>query len=220
MLKPRILLEGEFKAFEETFLDRFMLKRYSRGETILGFGDRRDQYCYYVLKGRVSCTYLDEEGHVRTSTLRGVGTIFPLYYTYDKTSIEQTLEFVAFDDVELLMIPKRELHAMIEQDSQLAFAMMDAWGNYATYILYNFEVQFDTIRKRVCSFLYLHGNGKGRIHANHSDIANAIGSTRENVSRTLSTLRDEGIISLSRGLIVVEDKERLLEQSSYIVGIE
>lgn len=220
MLKPTILLRGEFLAFEEQFKQRFQKRQYGRGETILGFGDRRDRYCYYILKGRVSCTYLDEEGHVRTSTLRGAGTIFPLYYTYDRTSIEQTLEFTAFDNVELLVIPKRDLHQMMREDPDLAFAMMDAWGNYATYVLYAFEMQFDTIRKRVCSFLYLHGNGHGRIKATHADIANAIGITRENVSRTLSALRDGGIISLSRGVIVIEDRDRLLEESSYIVGIE
>ena len=221
MIKPNIVLEGEFLAFEELLSKHFPIRRtFDRGETIYGFSDDRSKYCFYVVNGLVSCSYLSESGIEMTSTMRGRGTIFPLYYTYKSTTIERTLEFAAARKTELIVIPKPELSRLMREEFDLALAMMDAWGEYATYILYTAETRFDSVRHRVCGFLALHRPGDGNIRMTHEAIARATGTTRENVTRVLSDLQKAGIVQLSRGRIVILDGERLEAESSYVSTIE
>jgi CRP/FNR family transcriptional regulator, cyclic AMP receptor protein len=52
--------------------------------------------------------------------------------------------------------------------------------------------------------------GRLEAHATHSDLANAIGSSREVVSRSLRALRDDGIIEGKPGAISVIDPARLM----------
>jgi CRP-like cAMP-binding protein len=47
------------------------------------------------------------------------------------------------------------------------------------------------------------------VHASQQDIADAIGSVREVVSRAIISLRDEGIIRRSDGVYVICDPTRL-----------
>ena len=221
MIKPNIVLEGEFLAYEDLLSERFPIRRvFDRGETIYGFTDDRSKYCFYVVRGLVQCSYLSESGIEMTSTMRGEGTIFPLYYTHKSTTIERTLEFSAARKTELIVIPKAKLAQLMQEEYGLALAMMDAWGEYATYILYTAETRFESVRHRVCGFLALHRAGDGTIRMTHDAIARATGTTRENVTRVLSDLQRAGIVQLSRGKVVILDGDRLAAESSYVSTIE
>jgi len=221
MIKPNITLEGEFSGFEDLLLERFPIHRvFDRGEVIYGFTDDRSKYCFYILRGLVQCSYINEAGVQMISTMRGEGTIFPLFYTHKSTTIERTLEFSAAKKTELVVIPKAELSGLMQEVPRLSLAMMDAWGEYATYVLYSSETRFESVRQRVCGFIVLHGNGTGTVSMTHEAIARATGTTRENVTRVLSDLQKLGIVKLSRGRIVVLDEDRLRDEASFVSTIE
>lgn len=216
MVKPNIVLSGEFTPFEEVLRERFPLSRFfEAGETIYGFSDDRSKFCFYVVSGLVRCSYLTESGTQMILTMRGPGTIFPLYYTHRLTSIERTVEFVATKKTELLMIPKDELLRLMDDDHEFMHAMLDAWGEYATYLLYSSETRFDTVEQRVCGFLLLHGNGTGTVRMTHEAIAQVTGTTRENVSRAISDLQHAGIIVARRGSVTIKDRGLLEELAPY-----
>lgn len=221
MLKPNITLAGEFVDFEELLSERFPIRRsFEKGEVIYGYTDDRSKYCFYVTSGLVQCTSLTESGAQMISTMRGEGTIFPLYYTHKSTSIERTLEFSAVKKTELIIIPKDELLQLMQETPELMMKMMDAWGEYATYVLYSSETRFESVQSRVCGFLILHGNGAGTIRMTHEAIARATGATRENVTRVLSDLQRAGIVKMKRGMTQIVDRERLEELAPYVSIIE
>lgn len=217
MLQPDIMLSGEFADFEQE-LEAISeaRKHFQKGEIILGATDERDKYCFYVLSGIILCSYISEDGHVWTSSRRGSGTIFPLYYRYKSTSIESTLEFSAATKVEVLLLPKAKIKQLVSENSEFSLSMMDAWGKYATYLLFTFESQFDSLRRRTCNFLYLHGHETGFLAATHSEISQAVGSTRENLSRVLADLQKEGIVELARGKIKILSLEKLIKETNIL----
>ena len=134
MLQPNIVLTREFIQFEDllktTFKDRLS---FNAGETILSTADDRDKYCYYVMSGLVRCEFVGYTGSLRTTTMRGEGTIFPLYYTHKVTSMEKVLEFLAETPCSLIKIKKEDLRELMIEVPAMWLAMMDAWGEYATY---------------------------------------------------------------------------------------
>lgn len=77
------------------------------------------------------------------------------------------------------------------------------------------EQAFLSVRQRVIhQLLDLASPGAGPtlvVHASQQDVADAVGSVREVVTRTLGELRGEGLIETSRDVIVLRDPIKLAE---------
>ncbi len=221
MLKPNILSANDFLDFEDEILERFPTKRtFRKGELVMGLCEKYGKYRYYVLSGKVSRRYLDYQGGRHTMGLCGAGSIFPLFYPKVNTAVEQTLEFVTLEDSVLVPLEADKLEAFLRESPDLSMAMMSAWGEYATYLSYRIETQFDSVAKRVCGFLLLHSAEDAVVVTTHADIAQAMGTTRENVTRVLARLKSEGIVEVRRGSILVRSRERLCEFSSTVANLE
>jgi CRP/FNR family transcriptional regulator len=162
----------------------------------------------------------EDEGLVQL-VLRGQGTIFPLYYSFRSTSLDQVLQVIALTDSELIVIPKDELLDLMLEMPFIAIAMLDAYGKFASYLDYVLVSRlYDSVRIRVCGFLLLHSNGDSTIKLTHDQIAKAVGSSRAKVSEVISELKKESLIEARRGCIKVLDLEELSRRSSYIARIE
>ncbi len=221
MLKPNILSANDFVQFEDEILKRFTSRRtYRKGELVMGLSAKYGNYRYYVLSGKVSRCYLDHRGGRHTMGFCGQGSIFPLFYSNANTTIEQTFEFSAMEDSVLVALAMGELENLLRSNPDMSIAMLNAWCEYATYLSYRIETQFDSVAKRVCGFLLLHSVDAPTVEATHSDIAQAMGTTRENVTRALARLKAEGIVELRRGAVVVVSRERLSQFASMVANLE
>ena len=69
------------------------------------------------------------------------------------------------------------------------------------------QILFMSFDKRLA--IYLLDQGTEELHTTHEDIARDVGSAREVVSRMLKYFQNEGMISLSRGTIIIKDKAKL-----------
>ena len=220
MIYPNIRLAGEFKQFEPLLISTFPdIQRFKKNQLVSGMDEDRSKYCYYVLSGSVACNYIDEIGGRRCTSVRGEGTVFPLYYTYTSTSIERTLEFEAMSPVVVIRIPKKGLLKLMEETPAIAIAMLDAYGKYATYLNYLVEASRYTLREKICSFLFLHADTNGEVWATHEQIADSVGATRENVSKAVVALRKEGLVATGRGKIRILDEDRIRSGSGYAARV-
>lgn len=218
MIMPQFLLAGEFSAFEPILLERFHnRKHFSAGDTIIEMTADRSKNCFYVLSGVASYVMRHENGGTKITSLRGVGTIFPLYYTYSSTNMESSLDVIAVSDMEVIDIPKADLMQVMIDIPRFGIAMCDAWGKYATLLLYDVSSHlFDSANMRVCSFLYIQQlSSKNCIRMTHEEIGMATGVSRANVTRILGTLSKKGIISVARRRISILSVDQLLEYCSY-----
>lgn len=73
------------------------------------------------------------------------------------------------------------------------------------------QILFTSFDKRLAFFLLEQSREKGSevLNFTHEYIAKNLGSAREVVSRMLKYFQNEGIVSLSRGSIIIKDKKKL-----------
>jgi len=212
-ITPTYLISGDFLEFEELFEKTFPhMIHFKKGDTIFRLTDDRSQYCYYILRGIATFTLHHESGREKGTTFRGKGSIFPLYYTFEKTTLESYLEVIAFTEMTVFKIDKPSLQKLMTDNPAIALRMCDAWGRYASSLLFITADQvFETAESRISNFLYICCNSpelcrNNIIHMTHAEIGMVTGLTREQISRTLGSLKKKGIVDMNRGRIQILSK--------------
>lgn len=76
------------------------------------------------------------------------------------------------------------------------------------------EVAFERIDKRLAQRLIARAGTGGVVASTHQDLAIELGSAREVVSRHLKELQRRGLVGLSRGQIVLLDRQKLQDMCS------
>lgn len=124
---------------------------------------------------------------------------------------------VAEVDSEAFLIPARVFREWMSK--------FDAWRKYvfeilarrlSTVIMIVEEVAFRRVDSRIAELLLNKTDDKGNIHLTHQQIASDIGSSREVVTRLLKDFELEKLISLSRGIISVLNKNGLKKKSKKV----
>ena len=220
MLMPNYIFENDFIEFEQLFRTRFPDTIHVKsGQVIIGPEDPRKEY-YYVIHGRASFVLRHEAGGAKVSSVRGQGTIFPLFYNFPSTNIERVLEVKARSNMELIVMPREDLLNLMLETPGIGVAMCDAYGKYTTLLLHEMtNILFDSVHIRVCDFLALQTQTSGdHISMTHDDIAELTGTTRATVTRVLNDLKNNEVISMSRKKIHILSREKLLAGCSYAVN--
>lgn len=123
----------------------------------------------------------------------------------------------AITDVRVLSLDLNRLRHLIETEAEVARAVATFLAGRLAHSLRIISIRtLGSIRDRVafdlldrCCETQLR-TGEMVLTATHADLADAIGSSREVVSRTLSNLRRAGIVATSPGTVRVIDPERLV----------
>ncbi len=102
------------------------------------------------------------------------------------------------------------LRSLIASDAGVAHACARELAAQLYGLLDDLSVQaFRSVRQRVVrQLLDLASHEEGPtlvVHASHEELADAVASVREVVTRTLHQLRDDGLVQISRSGIVLSD---------------
>lgn len=216
MLFPNIRMGGEFSEFEGLLEAKSRHTRtFKAGELVHGPNEVRQQVNYYIKRGLVNTTLLHVNGGYAELNLRGAGSIVPMYYSVDSTSMGVVQEAIAEQDCEVLCIPKQAIRKLILESPEFAMAMIDSYAKFATYLNYNLLSRlYDTLPTRVANFFVMHSVGQN-VSATQSDIARAVGGSRSKVSQALTELKEAGIIETYRGHIDIIDFDRLIKLCTF-----
>lgn len=119
-------------------------------------------------------------------------------------------EGVAETDVEGYIIPPGLFLRLMGTSEGFRSFVFKAFANRLSDSLFVLEqVAFVRVEERLVRALLAGADGKGVISATHQQLAVAIGSAREVVSRRLDALSSAGLIALERGEIRILDRARL-----------
>lgn len=165
-----------------------------------------------VLKGDVRLWRATPAGQVLVLRIAGPGEVLGQMSALDEGahSVSVTTETA----VEILRIPAKAFRAALEKNGTAALALASALAERVRSLSEELEsMKFSTIGERVLRRLQGKAAGRREIRITHEKLAQEVGSTRENVSRVLEMLRDDGILKLGRGRIEVLDHERLARVS-------
>jgi CRP/FNR family cyclic AMP-dependent transcriptional regulator len=120
----------------------------------------------------------------------------------------------------LFSINHRELITAARQDARVAFALAEELNRRLDDTLQQTAHNaFGSVRQRLASHLLdlasREEGPKGRLIAviSQQELADAVGSVREVVARTLRELRVEGIVATSTDSVVILDAQRLYEET-------
>lgn len=195
-------------------------KVYNKGEVIYQPGDL-DSSIYYIKDGKVKLAYLDESGRKLTLAILGEGEIFGemvLVGQKRRELLAQVLQAAHIYEVE-----KERFLDLVEKQPWLALEILELFGQRTRETERKLEdLVFKDIPTRLSrqllKLIQEHGERTNEgIQINfkitHKELADLIGSARENTTSALNLLAREGILDKRRYQIIVKDEERLKEKS-------
>ena len=123
---------------------------------------------------------------------------------------DYSAEAVAETDVEAVMIPRSLFLSLLGTSEAFRTFVFQAFAKRLQSVMQVLErVAFIRIEARLAAALLERADDSGLVRATHQELATAIGSVREVISRRLETLSKKGLVSLDRGTIQVVSRTGL-----------
>lgn len=118
---------------------------------------------------------------------------------------DYTGEAITTTDCQLVLIPRDLFLSLMERSAPFRTFVFGAFAARMQGVMHQLErVAFLSIEARLAGTLLARADADV-VHATHQDLATAIGSAREVVSRRLDAMARRGLVSLERGQIRLEN---------------
>ena len=162
-------------------------------------------------------------GQLRAFTISDDGREITMYRLFERdiclfsascimNSIQFDIAITAEKDTEVLVIPSEVYKNIMEISAPLANYTNEVMADRFSDVMWLInQVMWKSFDKRLADFLLNEANieGSSTLKITHEIIGNHLGSPREVVTRMLKYFVNEGLISLSRGTVVIIDKKGL-----------
>lgn len=198
---------------KEMLIENSKIMEYKAGTGIYS-GARECLGTFLILEGIMRTYLLSDEGKEVTMFRLREGNTCVLSASCILSAITFDVEIEAQTDCRALLIPTRVLSRITKENVYLDnYVYKEAAKRFSDVVEAMEQMMFLNLTQRVAAFL-LDESAKSKtdtIAMTHEEIAKAIGSAREAVSRTLKQLSKKEMISLNRGEIKIEKKEELYQ---------
>lgn len=186
----------------EELRDKLELRRYKKGDVLWFKGDLNYDGIFFLRKGKLKAIYYSPSGKAFT-----VNLISPPSILGEISAIlgyPHSLTVEAVEDSELLLVPFGLLREVLKSRPEIwediaTTALKRLWRLTENYLT---VVSMDA-KARVLNIIRELAGEEGIVELTHEEIASLCALTRETVSRVLKQLEREGIISLSRGKVIL-----------------
>ncbi len=185
--------------------------RYQAGEIIRGV----DRDCLGVLlirEGMIRVSLLSEDGREATLSRIPAGEVCVLSAACSLSAITFEVQVQAESGTEALVIPVQVLAALMRENLYVEnFVYKSAAQRFSDAIRAVEQMLFFTLEQRVAAYLVEESARleTDTLRVTQEQIAQAIGSAREAVTRTLKKLAEAGLVELFRGGVRLLDRKRL-----------
>ena len=175
--------------------------------------------------GDADCTglLLVKSGQLRAYILSDEGREITIYRLFDRDlclfSASCMMRSVQFDvtiqaekDTELWIIPADVYQNVMEASAPVSNYTNELMASRFSEVMWLMEqILWKSMDKRVAAFLLEEAaiEETDELKITHETIANHLGTHREVVTRMLRYFQDEGMVRLSRGMVVILSKEKL-----------
>ena len=214
MLMPRYYFAEDFRPFQEYFLSQPHTEKTFRKGGLLWEPGRPYEKIHYILSGAAMHYALHESGRRKIISFHGPGTVFP-GYRQNGYRIECTLATQALSDMRVLEFTVPQFAAMFASSPALSRQVVNWYSMYINRFLYEtIHQEFNPTCIKLCNLLYLllmnrpAASGPA-IGMTQEELADILGMSRVQVSRELSALRKQGILSTGRGGLTVTSPLKL-----------
>lgn len=198
-------------------LSEFAIRRTYPKKTVIFHEGSEKEAVYFIQEGLVKTFKTDENGHENIVSFLKRGDLFPHTGLFNDHPYPATAE--AIEAAVLLALPVTPFEQFIVGSPLVSIKMMRVMSEKMTELQGKLqELTGQDVQNRGQAFLVKLAEEYGKPHKGemriefpmaHQDFANAIGTSRETVSRLLNQLRKEGILEISRMGFIVHDLEAL-----------
>ena len=175
--------------------------------------------------GNMDCTGLlfVKSGQLRAYILSDEGREITIYRLFDRDmclfSASCIMRSIQFDvtietekDTDLWIIPADIYKSIMEESAPVANYTNELMATRFSDVMWLIEqIMWKSLDKRVASFLMEESSieESDKLKLTHEAIANHLGTHREVITRMLRYFQSEGMVKLSRGTVMILDKEKL-----------
>lgn len=193
--------------------EQYSIEFYSKKQKLYHEG-KRPRYLYYLIKGKAKGIRVHEGGKEYITDIFSEGDFIGYHALIDDTNyIDST---VILEEAEIMQVPKEDFLQMIYKDIAVA-------AKFIHIITQNIKekeerllsLAYSSLRKRVAKALidihrkYNTTGGSNPIEISREDIAHYIGTATESLIRTLSDFKEEKLIHIKEGKIIITNIEKL-----------
>jgi CRP/FNR family transcriptional regulator, cyclic AMP receptor protein len=186
-------------------------RRLPAGQTLFVKGDPGDAL-YGVRRGQIRIETGTSAGERLTIEVFGAGDLFGEIAVLDGRP--RTADAIAQEDAELFVLPRGDFLKTLERDGRLAIRIIELLcARLRSTNDRTEEMMFLPLSVRLARRLdTLVQDFGAEVQITQDELAGLVGVTRESVNRQLQEWRASGIVTLSRGRILV-DPERLAAEA-------
>jgi len=191
---------------------RLVVKHYAPGELIFAEGDPCAGL-YIVESGNIRIFKSSSDGREQVLSIDGAGSSVAELPVFDGGPYPASASAVG--DATLLLLRKQDFQALCLAHPEVALKVLKVVGARLRRLVGIIEeLSFTTVRRRLASYLFRLAQQEGKrtadgieitLPANNQELAAQIGTVRELVSRNLSRLQHEGILTVDARSVVVRN---------------
>ena len=207
-----ISIAGGNEALKQ-FAEGRQSNRYKKKQIIYSEGNHALRL-YYIEKGKVKTFKTNDDGKELVVGLYNEGDFFGYIAILEGTTYKESAE--AIEDSEIASIPKEEFEQLItsNRDVMNKFVQLLA-KNVAEKENHLLSIAYNSLRKKVAEALiklldkYGVDNPNFSIDMSRENLATIAGTAKESLIRTLSDFKDEKLIDIVGGDIVLLNEKKL-----------
>ncbi|WP_425483520.1 Crp/Fnr family transcriptional regulator [Chitinophaga oryzae] len=171
---------------------------------------------FYIVKGKVKKYKADREGKEQIVNLAHTGQLVGYHAVLSEERYPDTA--AALEKSTIAFIPKEDFLAALDQSPLLTNRLLTTLSHEFAVLVNNLTMfARKTVRERLAMQLLI-VREKFRddvISLNREDLANLVGTARENVIRVLAAFREEGLVETQGRKIIIRDVDKLMAIASY-----
>ena len=191
--------------------DQYDVASYNKKQILYSEG-KRPRFLFYLVSGKVKAHKTHEDGKEYITDLFSAGDFFGYTALIEDKNYDDNATIL--EDAEIMQIPKEDFLQMIYNDINIANKFIHiVTQNVKQKEERLLNLAYSSLRKRVAKALV---EVSSKFHAQNSpleisrdDIAQYIGTATESLIRTLSDFKDEKLIEIKSGKIIVTDIDKL-----------
>jgi len=199
----------DFLSIESNKKPRF----YKKKNDIYRIGDA-PLYIYFLVKGKVKTLRVNEDGKELITGIYSEGEYFG-YESLLKNN-DHTDNAEAMEDSEIIILPKDEFYQLVYGNREIAKKFIELLSNKVDQKEESLlHLAYNSVRQRTAEALinvnkkFNPEGQKEELAVSREDLANMVGTATESVIRVISDLKEEKIISVHSGKIIIEDLDKL-----------
>ena len=200
------LSDDEFKTLEHVFV----VRTYRRNQVVF-LEEETGKYMYIVLAGKVKVTKSTSGGKENLLAIHQTGDFFGEMALLDGKTAPATVS--AMEDCRIVSIAAHDFHTILMRNEKvvqqiihvLCTRLRQSWGQLQKLTYGSAEAR---IGAGLMQLARRHGVQDSRgiiinLRITHQELAEMVGTARETVTRTLASLKRDGIIQLENRRIVI-----------------